>query len=204
MMDEHATGMSSLTRTQRYGIAVLGVALTAVLRWALDPLLGEEIPLLFFCFPVVLACWLGGLGPGLLATLLSLLLGDYLFLSPRGSIFVYPTKLSLTRFGAFAFVGVMFSILFDRIRKEIKARLECLERFGFLVESVRDYSIFTLDPRGRVSCWNAGAERIEGYREREIVGRDFSVLYTPDQVESGKHRNELEIAEAQGLYREEG
>jgi K+-sensing histidine kinase KdpD len=73
----------SLTRLQSYGIAVSGVLLIAAFRAALDPFLGEDLPLFFFVFPVIVAGWCGGLWPGLLATALSLLLGDYLFLSPR-------------------------------------------------------------------------------------------------------------------------
>jgi PAS domain S-box-containing protein len=50
------------------------------------------------------------------------------------------------------------------------------ERFRLLVESVRDYAIFMLDPNGVVLTWNAGAERFKGYRADEIVGRHFFEL----------------------------
>jgi len=66
----------SLTRTARYSVAILSVAIAAALRLALDPVLGEVAPFILFFLPVVLAAWYGGLGPGLLATTLSLLLGD--------------------------------------------------------------------------------------------------------------------------------
>ena len=79
----------SLTRKARYGIAVLSVALAAVIRLALEPVLGAEAPLAIFSFAVILVSWCGGLGPGLLATALSVLTGDYLFLEPRYSIFNY-------------------------------------------------------------------------------------------------------------------
>ncbi|MEA3138050.1 MAG: hypothetical protein QOK23_219, partial [Gammaproteobacteria bacterium] len=47
------------------------------------------------------------------------------------------------------------------------------ERFKLLVESVRDYAIFMLDPSGQVLTWNAGAERFKGYRADEIIGQHF-------------------------------
>ena len=56
------------------------------------------------------------------------------------------------------------------------------EMFRLLVENVRDYAIFLLDPHGIVSTWNAGAQHIKGYSKAEIVGRHFSVFYTPDAI----------------------
>ena len=55
------------------------------------------------------------------------------------------------------------------------------ERFKLLVDSVRDYAIFMLDPDGKVLTWNAGAERFKGYRADEIIGHHFSVFYPEDR-----------------------
>src|ERR1051326_1312752 len=65
--------MLSLTRTQRYGLAVIGVIFTAVLRMALASILPRDLPLFLFIFPITLACAVAGMGPGLLATALSIL-----------------------------------------------------------------------------------------------------------------------------------
>ena len=51
-----------------------------------------------------------------------------------------------------------------------------------LVEGVKDYAIYMLDPEGRVTTWNAGAERIQGYRAEEIVGKSFAVFFTPEDA----------------------
>jgi PAS domain S-box-containing protein len=53
------------------------------------------------------------------------------------------------------------------------------------VSSVTDYAIYLLDGRGRVASWNAGAERIKGYRADEIIGRSFSQFYTPEDHAQG-------------------
>ena len=188
--------MASLTRLQRYGIAVAGVILIAVLRLALDSILREDLPLFLFVFPIILAGWYGGLGPGLLATLLSLVLGAREMVFQQGNP-------HFMRGVVLAFIGTSFSILFDRTQKAIKAHLACLERFRLLVESAKDYAIFTLDPAGRVTCWNAGAEEMKGYEEHEVMGRDFSVFYTPEDRERGKPEKDLEIAATQGRYEEE-
>jgi PAS domain S-box-containing protein len=78
------------------------------------------------------------------------------------------------------------------------------ERFRLLVENVVDYAIFMLDVQGRIVSWNAGAERIKGYRAEEIIGRHFSAFYPPEDVEAGKPDMELEIAVADGRWEEEG
>ncbi len=89
-------------------------------------------------------------------------------------------------------------------KKAQEALRESEERFRLLVEGVRDYAIFMLDPEGRVTTWNLGAERIKGYRAHEIIGRHFSVFYPEEDVARGKPARELQIAEAEGTYEEEG
>jgi PAS domain S-box-containing protein len=78
------------------------------------------------------------------------------------------------------------------------------ERFRLLVEGVKDYAIFMLCPDGRIASWNAGAERIKGYRAEEIIGRHFSCFYTPEDLQQGKPERELRLAAADGRYQEEG
>ncbi len=78
------------------------------------------------------------------------------------------------------------------------------ELFRLLVESVRDYAIFLLDPEGRITSWNAGGERLKGYRREEIVGRHFSVFYPPGDIAAGKPEEKLRIAAAEGRVEDEG
>ena len=78
------------------------------------------------------------------------------------------------------------------------------ERFRLLVERVRDYAIFMLDPSGVVRSWNVGAQSIKGYRAEEIIGRHFSVFYSPQEQQAGKPAAELEIALARGRVEDEG
>ncbi len=76
--------------------------------------------------------------------------------------------------------------------------------FRLLVESVKDYAIFMLDPEGRVVTWNRGAEAIKGYRAKEIVGRHFSRFYTPEEIEARKPERALEAATSAGRVEDEG
>ena len=78
------------------------------------------------------------------------------------------------------------------------------ERFRLLVESVRDYAIFMLDPDGIVQSWNAGAQAIKGYQPEEIIGRHFRAFYTPEDQAARKPERELETARALGRVEDEG
>ncbi len=100
---------------------------------------------------------------------------------------------------------------FAKITRDLTARRaaeerirESEERFRLLVQSVEDYAIFMLDPTGRVTTWNAGAERIHGYTAEEITGQHFSVFYTAEDLAAGKPAKELVTAVETGRYEEEG
>lgn len=85
-----------------------------------------------------------------------------------------------------------------------KHLLERTEPFHLLVASVADYAIFILDPEGRVTSWNVGAERIKGYLADEIIGQHFSCFYPREDVEQDKPARELQAALAQGRFEDEG
>lgn len=78
------------------------------------------------------------------------------------------------------------------------------ETFRLLVDSVRDYAIFLLDPNGKVVTWNQGAQRIKGYAADEIIGKHFSRFYPREAIESKWPDRELEIAGKEGRYTDEG
>jgi PAS domain S-box-containing protein len=78
------------------------------------------------------------------------------------------------------------------------------ERFRHMVEAVRDYAIFMLDPEGRIVTWNQGAERIKGYSASEIIGQHFSKFYPEEDLQAGKPAAELETALLDGRVEDEG
>ena len=78
------------------------------------------------------------------------------------------------------------------------------EMFRLLVENVRDYAIFLLDPQGIVTTWNTGAAHIKGYAKDEIIGQHFSIFYTPDAIARRWPDHELKLAVEQGRFEDEG
>jgi PAS domain S-box-containing protein len=78
------------------------------------------------------------------------------------------------------------------------------EPYQLLMEAVEEYAIFVLDPGGTVTTWNAGARRIKGYSEAEIVGRNYSVFFIDDDVLDGKPQRLLADATADGHAVDEG
>jgi two-component system CheB/CheR fusion protein len=75
---------------------------------------------------------------------------------------------------------------------------ESEERFRLLVDSVRDYALFQMDPGGRITSWNSGAERLLGYSEAEIIGESAVRLFTPEDAAQGEATRELETARTTG------
>jgi len=78
------------------------------------------------------------------------------------------------------------------------------QRFQLLVEAVRDYAIFMLDPEGHVATWNRGAERIKGYKASDIIGSHFSRFYPEEDLRAGKPQWELKVAAKEGRFEDEG
>ena len=89
-------------------------------------------------------------------------------------------------------------------RKAEEAIRKSEEQYRLLVEGVRDYAIYMLDSEGKISSWNAGAERIKGYRGEEVLGKPVSLFFSKDDIERGKPEQELVVARTVGRFEGEG
>lgn len=103
---------------------------------------------------------------------------------------------------------------FAKITRDITARklaqereaklLESETRFRLMVESIQDYAMFMVDLQGCITSWNRGAERLTGYKEPEVIGRHFSLLFSPEELSAEHALYELAMARNKGRYEEEG
>jgi PAS domain S-box-containing protein len=90
-------------------------------------------------------------------------------------------------------------------KHEMQERLRASEeRFRLLVGGLKEHALYMLDPGGHLQSWNEGAQRIKQYSEAEVVGRHFSIFFTPDDRASNKPQRELDIAAKLGSFEEEG
>ena len=89
-------------------------------------------------------------------------------------------------------------------REAQQALLDAERRFRILIQGVTDYAIFMLDAEGRVTNWNAGAQRIKGYAPDEIIGEHFSRFYTPEDLDAGIPQEALNTARETGRWEAEG
>jgi PAS domain S-box-containing protein len=90
-------------------------------------------------------------------------------------------------------------------RKQVEAELKRSEQhFRLLVQGVTDYAIYMLDPEGRVTSWNVGAERIKGYKPEEIIGQHFSRFYTEEDRLAGQPQRGIETARREDRFENEG
>src|SRR6202140_4870760 len=81
---------------------------------------------------------------------------------------------------------------------------DCEEKYRMLLDEVRDYAIFMLDPQGMVVSWNAGAERIKGYRGGQIIGHSYSCFFPPEEIKRGRPEELLRLATTSGRHEYQG
>lgn len=84
------------------------------------------------------------------------------------------------------------------------SKLDEARQFRILVNGVVDYAVYLLDPDGNIASWNTGGERIKGYQASDVLGRNFSMFYTPEDVDNGEPQRALRTAVAEGKYEREG
>src|SRR5919199_149063 len=177
----------------RYGIATLAVAAVILLKLLLDPLITEQSPFLLMAGAVMVGAWFGGLGPGVLATVIGALAAEYFFLEPVGS-FTGPGG-GLLPFTLFVLQGLLISVLVEalhssRQRAETRA-LEIRRKQGELRESEERFrttfeqaavGVAHVGPDGRWLRVNNRLCEITGYPRDELQEMTFQDITHPDDL----------------------
>src|SRR5439155_182618 len=109
---------------------------------------------------------------------------------------------TLRELGSIAVLALRHTMLLAQARAATSELRTSEERFRLLVDGVKDYAIFLMDPAGNVTSWNQGAQRIKGYQAEEILGRHLSTFYPAEDVAAGIPARGLRVAEQQGQFEE--
>jgi PAS domain S-box-containing protein len=161
------------TTLRAYVVAVLLVAGSLLVVWMFRAWFGGNVPYLQFFPAILIAAWYGGLGPGTLATVLSALAAMYFFLPPPGlAVGGVPDVMSL---GFFAATGLGISWLKHQLRAAAVLSASRAERLDGIINTTVD-GIIVIDAVGRIEAFNRGAERLFGYPQSEVLGRNVSML----------------------------
>ncbi|HLF83738.1 MAG TPA: PAS domain S-box protein, partial [Blastocatellia bacterium] len=170
-----------------YAIAILSVIAAVMLTWSLWPLIERSV-FLFFIIAVMLSAWRGGHGPGLVATILSAVLGDYFFLPPLHTIGPFDPQAALPLF-LFTPVALLVSIFTAESQRARKGLAETSETLEAVVDA-SPLAIIAVDTDGNIRTWNPAAERIFGWSAQEVIGRPNPIVPKDKQDEYCEFREQ--------------
>jgi two-component system, cell cycle sensor histidine kinase and response regulator CckA len=193
------------------------IALALVIAALASSAFAVPAPTIFLLITVVYAAALGGWRAGLASALIALLYLGWLLTDAGRAAQFQPLNRTLLTVGGVALpLALLAGWALHRVLQqergvdwsrtaakayevgEAASQAESDRRFRVLVEQVRDYAIFMVDPEGRHTTWNEGVRRLLGYEEPEFLGQHGSVLFTPEDRERGEDQRELRTAAEEG------
>lgn len=189
-------------------VALALVVVAALVRNLFDFWIDGQAAFLLFALAILSASILAGPLAAAIAVFPSLLLGIYFsgFRETGAVDFVEAALFLLTAAGI---------ILLARSSHGLKGRIResegsaarraaeadvLAEELGLLIDGAEGHAIYLLDPEGRVTIWNKGAERLKGWCEEDVIGLDASVFYPSDAIASGKPADDLARAARDGRF----
>lgn len=199
------------SRVLRFGEAVLIALLAGVIRLLLKPLWGEPANFQIFSLAVLVSVLRCG-AFSIVTVALSLSFGLY-FAQVGGfdasdlsqaAVFLVTSVATLVLGRAAAQLHRRAVSVGEGAQVHSQDAEHLAEELGLLIDGARSYAIYMLDSQGRVTIWNRGAERLTGWSEKEVLGRNFSLFFPQDAIDGNEPAQILARAGAQGQVEEEG
>jgi PAS domain S-box-containing protein len=156
-------------------LAIVAVLAAVLLRWVLDPMMGDTLPLVTLFGAVAAAVWLGGVRPAILVTILGYLACSYLFIPPRGRVVFNDsgTAIGLVAYLFTCALIVGFGEAMRRVRIRASERRELLQ---VTLSSIGD-AVITTDNNGRITYLNAVAESLTGWKQADALGQPLDTVF---------------------------
>jgi PAS domain S-box-containing protein len=160
---------------------MLALAAAVLLRWVLDPLMGDALPLVTLFGAVAAAAWLGGYRPAALVSILGYVACEYLFIPPRGSLSLGDFSSAITLGNVIGLIAYLFTcaliVGFAEAMRTAQVRSsEQRELLQITLGSIGD-AVITTDLAGRVTYLNAAAESLTGWTQRDAVGQPLDTVF---------------------------
>jgi PAS domain S-box-containing protein len=159
----------------QYVVPLAAVAAAVVIRWFLDPLLGDHIPYTTFFAAVAIASCVGGLRPALLAIVVGLVAALYFFVPPRYS-FTVSTGPHLLGLAMYVIVSLIIAGIGEAMRVAQRRFAEQAERLRITLASIGD-AVITTDKAGCIANMNAVAESLTGWTTAEAMGQPLDAVF---------------------------
>ncbi len=206
----NAPEMMKQKRYAPYFYAGVAVLVTAAAELLLRSWVSPSPSFMLFTVPVLVGGLWGG-RPAIFAAIASAMIGGAMAGEPLLST---DGMLQIARFLGVATCLILLSDRMTRLRlrsaaseadaSERARRADVLaDELNLLIDGASDYAIYMLDPDGQVTIWNQGAERLKGWTESEVIGKDASLFYPTEAVAAGKPEDDLTSARELGCLTEE-
>jgi PAS domain S-box-containing protein len=158
-----------------YALSIAALAAAVLLRWALDPLMGDTLPLVTLFGAVAAAVWLAGYRTALIVSILGYLACEYLFIPPRGRV-AFEDVGTVIGAAAYLFTCAIIVGLGEEMRRAQRRAANARELIQVTLRSIGD-AVITTDNAGRVTYLNAVAESLTGWMQKDALGQPLDSVF---------------------------